>query len=101
MRRFAAQDAADRDQRVIVTCAGEFFRGQRQLKRARDTHYVHVFAGGSCALQSVNRSSEQAVSNKTVEAAHNNSKAQTRSGEFAIDRPGLEFFRHRGLAICL
>src|ERR1700687_2294953 len=95
MGRFAAQNAANGDERIVTAGGGQFFRCERQLKRARDTHYVHISACSAGALEGIDGCSQQTLGNKVVEAAHNNPKAQTGRGQFTADRTGLEFVGHR------
>ena len=95
MRGFAAQDAANGNQGVIAAGGSEFFRSQRQFKRAGDMNYVDVFTCCAGALEGIDSRSQQALGNKAVETAHDDAKAQAGRGEFTIDRAGLEFCGHR------
>src|SRR5229473_287045 len=101
VRRFAAQNASDGDQRIILPRRRQFFRCQGQFKRARHVYDIHIFAARAGPFQGIHRRSKKALGNKTIEAAHHNAKAEARRAECAINLPGLQFFCHRQSAQCL
>src|SRR5271168_3232461 len=91
MRRFAANHAPNRDQRIVAPCHGKLLRRQRQFERTRHMHDVHVFARSASALQRIHRRCQQPLSNKTIEPAHHNPKSKSRRAQPAVNFPRLHF----------
>src|SRR5882762_5700382 len=51
MSGFAAQDAANGDERIVTAGGGEFFRCERKFEGAGDVDNIDVFAFGTCAIE--------------------------------------------------
>src|SRR2546428_288381 len=94
VRRFAAQNTSDGDQRIVLPRRRQFFRSKRQFERSRNVHDINILVARPGPFQRIHRRCEKPLGNKTVEAAHHNAKAETRRAQAAINLPGLYFFRH-------
>ena len=57
---------------------GQFFRRQRNLKRAGHAHHFDVFRRRARCLQRVQRPGQKPVRNKTIEAADDHGEAEAR-----------------------
>src|SRR5215467_1473142 len=75
MRSFAAQNAANGNQRVVFPGGGKFFCRQGQFERTGNMDHIHIFAISAPALQRIRGGGEQAVGDKAVEAADDDSEA--------------------------
>src|SRR5215475_12182630 len=93
VRGFAAQYAADCDQRVVAAGKRQFFRGQRQLKRAGNVDDVHIARLRSGPRERVHRRRKQAFGDEAVEATDRDRETQTVRREFTADFSGLELVR--------
>src|SRR5260370_527953 len=98
MRRLAAQNTSDGDERIVPLRRGQFFRRQRQFECSRNMHHIHVFAGRSSPFQRIHRRGKKPFRNKTIEAAYNDAKAKTGGAQRTINLAGLYFLRHHQCA---
>src|SRR5258708_20499277 len=89
VRRFAAEHAADGDQRVVLPRRRQVFRRQRQFECSRHMHHINIFAGRTRPLQRIHRRRKKPLANKAIEPAHDNAKAKTCCAQCAINLPGL------------
>src|SRR6266481_264019 len=89
MSGFAPQYATDRDQRIVTPRGREFFRSQRQFKRARHVNHVHVLARSAPAFQRIHGALQQSLSDKTVEPAYDNPESQSFAAQSTINFRGL------------
>src|SRR2546430_1637613 len=87
--RFAAKHASDGDQCVVLSGRRQFFCRQRQFERSRNVHHINVFAGSARAFQRIYSRRKKPLSDKTIEPAHDNSKANTHGAQCAINLPGM------------
>src|SRR3989454_8329431 len=95
VRRFAAQNTSDGDQRIVLPRRRQFFRSERQFERSRNVHDINILVARPGPFQRIHRRCEKPLGNKTVEAAHHNAKAETRRTKAAMRLTGLYFFLHR------
>src|SRR6478672_6729480 len=88
MRRLAADQAADRHQRIEL--AGEFAGQRRNLERAGNAIDLDPVIGRSMALQTLDRTAQQSRHDLIVETAGDDAEAQTTRvmGTFDIARHG-------------
>jgi len=85
VRSFAAQDAANGDERVVLVSKSEFFCREGQFKCTWYVNYVYVVALGARAFEGIQRGGEQALSDETVETADRDGKTQAAGAEFAAN----------------
>src|ERR1700674_927129 len=95
VRRFAAEYAADGDQRIVLPRRRQFFRRQRQFERPRNMHHINILAARARPLQRIHRRRKKPLGDKAIEAAHGDAKAKPRRAQCPINLPGLYFLRHR------
>src|SRR5208337_4275279 len=103
MRGFAADNAPDRNQRIVFSGRREFLRRQRQLKRTWHMCYINVLAARARALQCIHRTLQQPFSNETVESADDDPETQPVGAQAAVDFPEflvLRHFRSTDLKLC-
>src|SRR6266850_1762120 len=77
VRGFASNHATDGDECVVLACCCQLLRHNWQFERSRNTHHIHVLARRAGALQSIHGRSQQALGNKAVEPAHNNTETES------------------------
>ena len=92
VRSFAAQDAADADDRIDAAGGCEFFCRKRDFERARDAHDFDLFFVGACLFERFKRAGEQAVGDEIIELADDNTDAQSGCAQLAASHL---WFRHR------
>ena len=85
MRRVAAQQAANTDDRVVFLRLGKRTGGQGNFKRSGDTDQHDVFFLRARAQQPVVGALEKSLRDERVEARDDKGKAPTRGAKTAVD----------------
>ncbi len=76
MRGLAAQNAADGDHRVGASALGQFFRRERNFKRTGNMNDHDVFRVRAGSFERIHGARQQAIGNKTIEAADHQRESQ-------------------------
>ena len=86
MRRRAADDAAERDQRVVAAARGQLLDGERCLERARHANDLDVAGSDAVLQQRADGGVEQSIDDEVVEPRRDDAEAQAARVEVAFER---------------